>query len=122
MRYFLINLILASFLLSITLAPFLEVRGQTGVECDPDVELCNPITSNTFGEVIRKVANIAALIGLPIVVIMIIWAGFLFVSSQGSEEKLKTAKTTLFWAVIGALLVVGAFAIAIAIENFASKL
>ena len=87
--------------------------------------LTNPLAGagvNTFGEFMQKIAQVATQIGLPIVIIFMIYAGLLFVSARGNEEKLTQAKNTFFWAVIGALLVVGAYAIATAIQNFAQKL
>ncbi|OGF82411.1 hypothetical protein A3B18_03640 [Candidatus Giovannonibacteria bacterium RIFCSPLOWO2_01_FULL_46_13] len=69
-----------------------------------------------------RIAQIVAQIALPLVVVFIIYSGFLFVSARGNEEQLEKAKSTFFWAVIGAILVVGAYAIATAIENFAKQL
>ncbi len=85
-------------------------------------ELTNPIQSRNFAEIMQRVAKIAIQIGLPLVAIFMIYSGFLFVSARGNEEQLKKAKNTFFWAVIGALLVVGAFAIATAIQQFARQL
>lgn len=85
-------------------------------------EITNPIQSQNFSELMAKIAETAAKIGLPLVIVFIIYSGFLFVSARGDEEQLTKAKNTFFWAVIGALLVVGAFAIAAAIENFARQL
>ena len=84
--------------------------------------LQNPIQAESFTEVMRRVANIAALIGLPIVVIMFIWTGAQFVFAGGDEKKLTAAKQSFFWTIIGALLVLGAYVIAAAIENFARQL
>lgn len=89
--------------------------------CPPD-KICNPIQSQTFAELMAKIAETAAKIGLPLVVVFMIYSGFLFVSARGNEEQLTKAKGTFFWTIIGALLVVGAFAIASAIENFARQL
>lgn len=118
MRLFFLNLIL----ILATVSVFAFVTDAQTIGCNPAVEICNPIQSNTFADLMAKIADIAAKIGLPLVVVFIIYAGFLFVSARGDEEQLKKAKTTFFWAVIGALLVVGAFAISLAIENFASQL
>ena len=90
-------------------------------DCPPD-KICNPIISNTFGELMARIADAAAKIGLPLVAVFMIYSGFLFVSARGNEEQLTKAKTTFFWTIIGALLVVGAFAISLAIENFAKQL
>jgi hypothetical protein len=41
----------------------------------------------------------------------------LFVVSKGNPEELKKAKTTLYWTIIGALILLGAQVIAKIIEN-----
>lgn len=48
---------------------------------------------------------------IPIIVLMVIYAGFLFVTAQGNEEKLTRAKTALLWTLVGALIILGANAI-----------
>ncbi|OGF69451.1 hypothetical protein A3H65_03785 [Candidatus Giovannonibacteria bacterium RIFCSPLOWO2_02_FULL_45_14] len=104
--------------------PLVSINAQTvnvGI-CDPQVSVCNPITSNDFAELMAKIADAAAKIGLPLVAVFMIYSGFLFVSARGNEEQLTKAKTTFFWTIIGALLVVGAFAISLAIKDFATKL
>lgn len=82
----------------------------------------NPIKAESFGEVIRGFAQLAAQIGLPIAALFLVWSGFLFVSARGDEKQLETAKKTFFWTVIGTALIVGAYAIATAVVNFAQKL
>jgi hypothetical protein len=42
------------------------------------------------------------------IIIMLLWAGFLFVTAQGDPGKIGTAKKTALWAVVG--IVVGIFA------------
>lgn len=82
----------------------------------------NPIDSEDFAAIVKKIAELIVKIALPILVVMIIWAGAQFVFAQGNETKLSAAKKTLWYSLIGALLVVGAFAIATAVDNFAKKL
>ena len=93
----------------------------TFAQCAPD-KICNPIQSSTFADLMSKIADAAAKIGLPLVAVFLIYSGFLFVSARGNEEQLQKAKTTFFWTVIGALLVIGAFAISLAIKDFTTKL
>jgi hypothetical protein len=77
--------------------------------------LPNPINQRTFAGFIQQIANIAAYIGGVVAVIMIIWSGFLFVTARGDERKLATAKTAFTWTVIGAAVLLGAYAIATAV-------
>ncbi len=85
-------------------------------------DLKNPLNSPTFAGLIENVAKIVAQIGFPIAAIAIIYAGFLFVTAGGNEEKLKKAKTTFLWSIIGTALLLGAWAIAEAIKSFITTL
>ncbi|MBI5045461.1 MAG: hypothetical protein HZC14_00390 [Candidatus Niyogibacteria bacterium] len=79
--------------------------------------LANPLQINSISELVNKVANIVMAIGIPVAAVFIIYAGFLFVTAQGSEEQIKKAKTTLYWTIIGTALLVGAKVIATALET-----
>lgn len=46
---------------------------------------------------------------------MMVFVGFKFVTAQGNETKISEAKNMLLWTVIGALILLGAKAIAIGI-------
>ncbi len=87
-----------------------------------DVILHNPIQANDFQEFLAKVLHIAFLIGIPITALMIIWAGFLFVTAAGNETKLKTAKETFLWTVVGAAILLGAEVISNALIETVKKL
>lgn len=85
-------------------------------------DLTNPLESETFADLIAKIAKIVAQIGFPVAVIAIIYAGFLFVTARGSEEQIKKAKTTFFWSILGTALLLGAWALAEAIKTFVETL
>lgn len=81
-----------------------------------DSTVCSsPIESVT--EFIERILNIVIMIGMPIVVLALIWAGFLYVKAQGNSEKIKEAHKTLLWTVVGAGLLMGSWAIANAIKQ-----
>lgn len=97
--------------------------GMARAACEPCTSgLCNPISSCTFGDLVANLAKAVAAIGVPLVAIFLIWSGFLFVTSQGDPKKLTEAKQAFYWAVIGGAVVIGAYALASAIVNFAQKL
>ena len=81
--------------------------------------ISNPLGSklNTIPDFIKAILNIVLVIGVPIITLAIIYAGFLFVTAQGNSEKLGAAKTTLLYTLIGAALLLGAFVIANAIKG-----
>lgn len=95
------------------------VLGQSN--CQPG-EICNPLGSNTFEALIQDIAKIVVKIGIPLVVVFIVYSGFLFVTASGNEEKMTKAKDNFFWAMLGAAIVIGAYAIATAIVEFAKTL
>jgi len=47
---------------------------------------------------------------------MLVYVGYLFVTARGNDTKLTTAKSALLWTVVGALILLGAEAIALAIQ------
>ena len=81
-----------------------------------DVFLPNPLSSCSFSQLVASIADLAVKIGIPIAVIFIIYSGLLFVTARGSEDKLKTAKTSITWAIIGTAILVGAKIIAEVLE------
>jgi len=72
---------------------------------------------STIPAFIEQLLTIVIKIGVPVVTLAIIYAGFLFVQAQGNPEKLKTAKKTLLYTVIGAFLLLGAYVFANAIGS-----
>lgn len=51
-------------------------------------------------------------IGFSIITLMIIYSGFLFVIARGNPSGLEKAKTTFFWTLIGAAVLLGSEVIA----------
>lgn len=77
----------------------------------------NPLTFTTLTAFLEAVLDAVILFLFPIVVLMIVYTGFLFVSAQGNPEKLNQARRSLLWTVIGGLIVLGAKAIAMMVES-----
>ncbi len=84
--------------------------------------LTNPIHTTDLSAFLAKILQVVAIIAGPIIVLFLVYVGFLFVSSQGNPEKLKEAKNYFFWAIVGALLVLGAEALSIAISRTIAQL
>lgn len=84
----------------------------------------NPLRSDieSIPALIREILNIAVAIGVPVAVLAIVYSGFLFVSSRGDVKKLDEAKKIFFYAVIGAAILLGAYIIALAIQNTVNQL
>lgn len=76
----------------------------------------NPIASNTLWEFLEKILASVVYILFPIMVLMLVYTGYLFVAAQGNESKLREAKRAFLWTLIGAFVVLGAQALSFAIK------
>lgn len=88
--------------------------GTTG---DTINKLTNPISANSFQDLIQKILKIVVDIGVPVATLFIIYSGFLFIKAQGNPEKLKEAKETFFWTIVGTAVLLGAWVLAQAIAG-----
>ena len=68
----------------------------------------NPIGFDTFADVAKAITGVVVQVGTVVVVLAIIYSGYLFVTAQGNDEKISTAKRTFVWVVVGAIIVLGA--------------
>ena len=80
-------------------------------------KLINPLGEGATPPGLSKaILEFVVRIGAVVVVLMLVYVGFLFVTAQGNETKITAAKSGLLWTVVGALILLGAQAIALAIE------
>lgn len=93
--------------------PCNPTNNTNGVKIDG---ISNPIQGiNTLPQFIEAVIKIVLTVGIPLLVLAIIYAGFLYVKAQGNPGELEVAHRTLLYTVIGGALLLGAFVIANAI-------
>ncbi|MDH5442189.1 MAG: pilin [Candidatus Nomurabacteria bacterium] len=57
---------------------------------------------------VQKIADSLLVVGVPIVVLGLLYAGFLYVYARGDKTRLETAKKTLISVIVGAILILGA--------------
>lgn len=121
LKYLPIFLIGLYLLLPLTFVSASLTGCGTGSSSTPciDTKINNPLSTdiNSIPKLIEVILNIVITIGVPIVVLAIIYSGFLFVSAQGNESKLKTAKSAIIFTLIGAALLLGSWVIANAIQG-----
>ncbi len=84
--------------------------------------IINPLEFNCVSELIFAVVDAVAQIGFYIVILFIIYSGFLFVKARGNPEELKKAKQTFLWTVIGAAILLGASLLANVIDGTLDQL
>lgn len=66
---------------------------------------------------IDLIITFVMLVMTPILVVAIIYAGFLLVTARGDEKKLVLGKVILLWTLVGAAIILGAKGIAIAVKG-----
>lgn len=81
------------------------------------VRLINPLSAGTSLEsFLMAILSFVIRLGTIVVVFMLIFVGFKFVMAQGEPGKITEARNMLMWTLIGALILLGAQAIAIGIK------
>lgn len=77
----------------------------------------NPLQSDSLLELINSVINVLIILAAPITVIMVVYAGFLYVTSAGNEEKVKTANKTIAYAAIGFAILLISKSVVVIVED-----
>ncbi|OGG47581.1 hypothetical protein A3D66_03165 [Candidatus Kaiserbacteria bacterium RIFCSPHIGHO2_02_FULL_50_9] len=125
--------LVGSFLLVFVLPSFVLAQGQnppTGSGSNPSqyqpvtggTPLKNPLKYDTIPEFLAAVLKVIAEIALPILVLFLVYIGFLFVTAQGNPEDLNRAKRYFLWAIIGALIILGASVLSAVIQDTVKKI
>ena len=84
--------------------------------------LNSPTLDATFQGFISTAMKALVKISLPIITIFIVYSGFLFVTAQGNQGKLETAKRNFFFSVLGALLILAAWILATIIAGTVTQI
>lgn len=103
------------------LIPFLFPLAAVAATCQPGT-LCNPLGFNTLYDFLIAVLNVVIAIAFPAIVLFLVWIGFKFVTAQGNADELKKVRGYFLWAIVGALLVLGARVLAEAIRATVEQL
>lgn len=72
---------------------------------------------DTVPRFLLALVDLIFLIAVPIIVICIIYAGFLFVMAGDNESQIAKARTVILWTIIGAGVLLGAKALELAIQS-----
>lgn len=85
-------------------------------------KVTNPLSVDNVGEFLLEILDVITILSVPVIAIMIIIAGFQFVTAGGDEEQLEDAKKTALYVVIGAAIILGAELIVTVLQNTASSI
>ena len=94
--------------------------GNTGASTTTTLK--NPLAVATMEEFLIKVLQAVQMVLYPIIVIAVMYAGFLFITAQGNVAKITKAKQALMWVLIGAGIILGAEIIARAVQETITNL
>lgn len=97
------------FAIIVVFAPF--ARAQT-------ISLINPLEANDLVTLIDQIATWLLTIGLTISTLVIIWSALQFMVSGGSEKRVESARKTIWWAVVGIVVLLLAKGITLIIAGF----
>ena len=109
-------LLIFAIIVSVAL-PIYVSAVESQQSCDPTKELCNPIKYDSIPCFFKELLRIAAQIGSIFIILGFVYSGFLFVTARANEEELGKAKRAITYTVIGAIIVLGAWAFAVGITN-----
>lgn len=70
--------------------------------------LVNPLKVDSLEGLLGLILDAVIQIGTIVLVLAIIWVGFLFVKAQGKPEELAKARQAFIWTIIGGLILLGA--------------
>ncbi|MEK7650354.1 MAG: hypothetical protein AAB364_00575 [Patescibacteria group bacterium] len=90
--------------------------------CGGSGPISNPINICSIQDFVNKLLEIVVQVGLPVLVVAIVYVGFLFVQARGAPDKLSDAKRALLGVVIGAAIILGAYIISSAIGQTINSL
>lgn len=111
-------IIFAAILLFLA-APVAGVLAQTpgsGNTGQTDIRLVNPLKADSFSGLLTDILDFVVQIGTVVVILMIVYVGFMFVVARGNDGKISEARQALLWTLVGALILLGAKAISLGIQ------
>lgn len=79
--------------------------------------LQNPLQFNSIQDFLKGLLGALMYLGLPIIALVIVYSGFLFITAQGNSGKIETAKMNIFYVLIGTGIFLGAWALTGIVAN-----
>ncbi|MCP6719427.1 MAG: peptidase inhibitor family I36 protein [Patescibacteria group bacterium] len=81
------------------IASSIKVSGPAGITFD------NPLAEDDFKVIINNITDFIFQISIVVVPLVIVAAGFLFVTAGGEPQQISTAKKIIIWALVGFFIV-----------------
>lgn len=113
-----------AFMLPIAFLLFVVIVHAQSTPCTNSSTNCfkSPTGTMSFQSFIAAAMTAMVKIAVPIITVFIVYSGFLFVTAQGNQAKLETAKRNFLYSILGALLILGAWVLAQIIGSTVTEL
>lgn len=84
----------------------------------------NPLVdeASTLAGFIKLILEMVFNVGVLILGMMLVYSGYLFITARGNEQQLSRAKKNFVWVLMGGALLLGAWALSIAIGELVKTL
>ena len=124
MKKYILLIIIALSFLSIFSFGTNYAKAQADDKFTLGVSVKNPLGDKSvkFEDLQVRILDLVQKIALPIVVLMLIYTGFLFVMARGNDTKLTNARSMLTWTLVGAAIILGANLIANLLRNTVTEI
>ena len=128
------NIFASYLILSVIIIPFFVLAAAEGGDSGSgeggdsgagkiNITITNPFKQNTIQDLIKTIVNdILMPIGAVVAALMVMYAGFMYVTAGGDPGKIKKAHDALLWTVVGAAILLGAWVISQAIQSTINQL
>lgn len=103
-------------LFSVALVPF----ANSGIiPIGKEFTIDNPLgETSDISTLLKNIIDFLIVLAIPISAILIVYAGYLYITSAGNQEKVKTAQKALIWALVGFAIVLIASSVPAIIQEF----
>jgi len=97
----------------------MPVLGATSTASSTEFAFPNPLgETSDISTLLSKIIDFLILLAVPISMILVVYAGYLYITSAGNEQKIQTAQKALIWALVGFAIVLIASSVPPIIEKF----
>ncbi len=107
-----------SYIFKILALSLIFVLGIVSLAEATTVRIPNPLIHESFGSLLDAIITFLAFyLGPPIATIMLIVAGFYFVTAAGDPAKIEKAKEIIIWTLIGLLILFSAKGLVVLLKD-----
>lgn len=77
----------------------------------------NPLSISSFPELVQRLLQVLLVFAVPIAVFLIVYGGFVLLTSAGDPGKQRSAQEIIKWTIIGFAVILAAWALVSALRT-----